>query len=77
MLTRLPEEEEKVMLDQEKEIRKKYELIDDKRINALKYQKAEAKLKQKEEFLAFIAKKQAWFKSFTEKREKILGFREF
>jgi hypothetical protein len=76
MFNHLSDQEEKAMLEQEKEIRKKYELIDDKRINALKYEKEAAKQKRKEDFLAFIAQKQAWFKGFSEVREKYLGFRE-
>ena len=76
LFNRLSETEEKNLLEQEKEIRKRYELIDDKRINALKYAKLEAMQKQKEEFFKFIAVKKNWFKGFTEKREKILGFRE-
>ena len=76
LFNRLPEKEERQLIEQEKEIRKKYELIDDKRINALKYAKLEAMQKQKEGFFNFIAAKKAWFKGFAEKREKILGFKE-
>lgn len=77
MFNHLPEQEEKAMMEQEKQIRKKYELIDDKRINALKYEKEAAKQKRKEDFLSFIAQKQAWFKGFSDLREKYLGFKEF
>ena len=66
-----------MLLEKEKEIRKKYEEIDDRRINALKYEKEAAKIKQKQEFVEFIASKNAWFKSYAEKREKILGFKDF
>jgi len=47
IFNKLSEEEERGLIEQEKEIRKKYELIDDKRINSLKYEKEEAKKKQK------------------------------
>lgn len=36
-LNQLPEEEERALLDGEKEVRRKYEEMDDKRINFLKY----------------------------------------
>ena len=62
------------MLEQEKEIRKRYELADDKRLNSLKYEWEEAKKKRKENFLAFVANKQKWFKGFAAEREKMLGF---
>ena len=51
MLARLPESEERKLIEEEKDIRKKYELIDDKRMNALKYAKEEAKQQRKKDFL--------------------------
>ena len=47
MINRLTPQGEKALVEQEKEIRKKYEIIDDKRINHLKWAKAEAKEKRK------------------------------
>jgi hypothetical protein len=47
MITRLSPKEEKALMEQEKDIRKKYEIIDDKRINHLKWAKAEAREKRK------------------------------
>jgi pyruvate dehydrogenase complex dehydrogenase (E1) component len=64
-------------MEQEKEIRKRYEEMDDRRINALKYMKEEARQKQKVTFKDFIQRKQSWFKQFAELRQKALGFSEF
>lgn len=44
----LEEGQERKLLEGEKEIRKKYEEVDDRRNNELKYQKEEQKKKQKE-----------------------------
>lgn len=77
MINRLTAQGERALVDQEKEIRKKYEIIDDKRINHLKWAKAEAREKRKKEFFEFVVKKNQWFKAYEEKREKILGFRDF
>ena len=63
-------------MESEKEIRKKYEEIDDRRINLLKYQKEEARQLQKKSFLEFIAHKKEWFRKFGEARSKALGFKE-
>jgi hypothetical protein len=65
------------LIDSEKEVRKRYEEMDDKRINFLKYEKEAQRKKQKEGFLTFIAQKNAWFKQFAETRQKALGFNEF
>jgi hypothetical protein len=77
VFSQLPDAEEKALLEQEKEVRKKYEEMDDRRINALKYQKEEAKQKQKAAFLQFVDKKQQWFRQFAERRQTQLGFKEF
>ena len=77
LVNKLSEEGERGLMEKEKEIRKKYELEDDKRLNYLKYKKMEEKAKQKEEFFAFIAAKKEWFRPHAERREKILGFKEF
>lgn len=53
----LGEEEEKRLMEQEKEIRRRYEEMDDRRINALKYMKEEARIKRKVEFREFIQRK--------------------
>ena len=75
MLNRLSLTEEKKLLEDEKDIRKKYELEDDKRLNALKYAKREAKIRQKKEFAEFVIRKKNWFKDFVEVRSEILGFK--
>ena len=75
MYNRLPDEGEKKLHEQEKEIRKKYELEDDKRTNALKYIKAAEREQRKKDFTVFVERKREWFRGFAEKREKILGFR--
>ena len=64
LFNRLPDAEEKKLIEDEKEIRKKYELLDDKRANVLKYARIEAMEKQKAEFFSFIAAKKKWFKGF-------------
>jgi hypothetical protein len=64
-------------MEQEKEIRKRYEEIDDRRINELKYLKEDARKRQKQSFAEFVVKKQGWFKQFAEGRQQALGFKEF
>jgi hypothetical protein len=76
MANRLLDDGERKLFEQEKDIRKKYELIDDKRINALKYLKEESKQQQKKDFFEFVSRKRTWYKSYAEKREQILGFKE-
>lgn len=58
-------------------MRRKYEEMDDKRINFLKYEKEAARKQQKEYFLRFIAQKNEWFRQFSDLRTKALGFKEF
>jgi hypothetical protein len=64
------------MNQEEKEIKKKYEDLDAKKIDFLKYQKEELRKQRQAEFLAYLQKKRDWATKFNEKRKKILGFDE-
>ena len=75
-LTHLSVEEEKKMLDREKEIKKKYEEEDEKRLNVLKYEKERLKKEQRAKFKEYLANKRQWFATFKEKRDQIRGFKE-
>jgi hypothetical protein len=77
LLTELPAEEERALLEGEKEVRRKYEEQDDKRINVLKYEREAARLQQKHAFLDYIASKNQWFRQFADLRTQALGFKEF
>ena len=64
------------MNQEEKEIKKKYEDLDAKKMDFLKYQKEELRKQRQAEFLSYLQKKREWAAKFTEKRKKILGFDE-
>lgn len=76
-LNYLSAEEEKKLFEKERDIRKKYEEIDKERGAELLGLKAQIRLKQKKEFLAFMAEKDKWFRGFANERSKMLGFKEF
>jgi hypothetical protein len=64
------------MNQEEKEIKKKYEDLDAKKMDFLKYQKEELRKQRQAEFLSYLQNKREWAAKFTEKRKKILGFDE-
>jgi hypothetical protein len=54
MLTSLSEEEEDKMVQEDKEIKKKYEDLDARKLDFLKYQKEVLKKQRQAEFLVFL-----------------------
>ena len=47
-----------------KEIESRFHLIDDKKINSIKYQREEEKKRKRESFHSYLQKKRAWFAPF-------------
>ena len=72
----LPFEGEKKLMGKEKDIKKKYEEEDEKRINFLKYEKEKLKKEQRQKFREVINTKKIWFTQFEAKRDAYRGFSE-
>lgn len=75
-MSHLPFEGEKKLAEKEKDIKKKYEEEDEKRINFLKYEKEKHKKEQREKFKEFLKAKKTWFAQFEGKRDAYRGFSE-
>ena len=72
----LPMDGEKKLLAQEKDIKKKYEEEDEKRMNFLVYEREKQKQEQRVKFREFLARKKEWFAQFKELRNAARGFSE-
>ena len=53
------------MNQEEKEIKKKYEDLDAKKMDFLKYQKEELRKQRQAEFLSYLQNKREWAAKFT------------
>jgi len=63
------------LIENEKDLYKKYKELDDQRSIALLSEKEREKHVRKTSFLDFIQKKKEWFKGLSTKRTSLLGFK--
>lgn len=76
MIKFLDEKTEKGLFEDWKFLKKKYEELDDKIINKIKYQKEEEKKRLKDQFLSYISKKRTFYEGFLEEKAKIFKINE-
>lgn len=75
-LTKLSTQEENKLEEREKDIKKKYEEEDEKRLNALEYERKKEREEKMARFKKYLADKKEKFAQVKPKRDQIRGFNE-